>query len=66
MKLEMEIDFAKLGEELAKHDFVEVVRCGDCEYWKQIDPCFGECLRFTGEMVIDVNWFCADGDRREE
>ena len=48
-------------------DAVEVVRCGDCEYWKQIDPHFGECLRLPGEMmVIDENWFCADGERREE
>lgn len=35
MKLEMEIDFAKLGEELAKHDFVQVVRCKDCKYFHE-------------------------------
>lgn len=47
-------------------DVVEVVRCGDCEYWKQIDPYFGECLRLPGEMVIAENWFCADGERKED
>ena len=31
-KLEMEIDFEALGEELAKHDFIEVVRCKDCKH----------------------------------
>ena len=41
-KLEMEIDFKSLREELAKYDFVEVVRCGDCEWYRigrQTDYC---------------------------
>lgn len=61
-KVELEIDFEALGEELAKHDFVEVVRCKDCKfrhdnsigYWK---PC--------REVIVDDDWFCADGERGE-
>ena len=43
-------------------DVVEVVRCRDCEYWKPIDEHFGNCHN----GCHDENWFCCDGDRREE
>lgn len=43
----------------------EVVRCKDCEYWKPIDQFFGECLHFPNGLINDINWFCADGERRE-
>lgn len=62
MKLEMEIDFKKLGRELAKHDFVEVVHCRDCEYWREIDGIFGECHN----GCHDAEFYCKDGERREE
>lgn len=61
MKLEIEIDFKKLGEELAKHDFVEVVRCRDCEHWKPMGKHFGECHN----GCHDVEFYCRDGERRE-
>lgn len=35
-KLEIEIDFEALGEALAEHDFVEVIRCKDCKYFKTV------------------------------
>lgn len=51
-KLELEIDFKALGEELAKHGFVEVVRCKDCRRW---------CICHHSD-----EWFCGDGERRDD
>jgi hypothetical protein len=45
---------------------VEVVYCKDCEYFKEIDPCFGECLHLPNGLVNDLFWYCADGERKEE
>ena len=45
-------------------DAVEVVRCKDCKYWER-DVIFqdGWC---RGTRRGDPNWFCADGERRED
>ena len=61
-KLELEIDFKKLGEELAKHNFVEVVHCRDCKFYTVEERwCrrLGLCGAFGGEG------FCSHGERRE-
>lgn len=47
-------------------DVVKVVYCKDCEYFKQIDACFGECVHLPGELVNSLIWYCADGERKEE
>ena len=44
---------------------VAVVRCKDCEYFRPIDQFFGYCLHYVNELVIDINWFCADGERKD-
>ena len=54
-----------ISGEVRKVDMVEVVRCKDCEYFKEIDPCFGECTHLPNGLVNDLFWYCADGERRE-
>ena len=57
-------------------DAVEVVRCKDCEYWKEgiewEDEC--ECDRFeikdtdgvtVHALLTPWDWYCADGERRD-
>lgn len=41
----------------------DLVRCGECKYWMDIDN-----GRQKHEMCAQLmpNWFCADGKRREE
>ena len=57
-------------ELLSDHDWVRVVRCRDCESWwpdTNEENCssglcrnqFGVC----GGQTMDMNWFCADGER---
>ncbi len=46
-------------------DAVEVVRCENCVHWK--DEGFdsaGKCELWN--IVFEYDWFCADGERREE
>lgn len=49
---------------------VEVVYCKDCEYFKEIDQFFGECMHLPNSspdgLVNDLFWYCADGERKEE
>lgn len=67
-KLEMEIDFKALGEVLAEHDFVEVIRCKDCKH------CIThEKILFCGYMGNIGDWrfrtetdFCSRGERKDE
>lgn len=42
-------------------DVVEVVRCRDCTWFDSPTV----CLRH-GRYVENSNWFCADGERRED
>ena len=62
-KVELEIDFEALGEELAKHDFVEVVRCKDCKYNNRC--MLQSFVRDNAVEPITDDWFCADGVRKE-
>lgn len=59
-------------------DAVEVVRCGECKYWDQLEPDhpYGYCMAAKHGCVTQ-NWdigiyrkqrydfFCADGEREE-
>ena len=45
-------------------DAVEVVRCKDCEYWKEFDG-FKNCRNING---LDAAWadsFCSYGERKQ-
>lgn len=39
----------------------EIVRCGECKYFDK-----DECCSKNGIMIWDLDWFCADGERRED
>lgn len=48
-------------------NMVEVVRCKDCKYWDRREyGSYGTCesknINVCG--VMDADWFCADGERR--
>lgn len=51
-------------------DAVPVVRCKDCKYWHQSlipgQEKFGDCGQANGITVKWADWFCADGERKEE
>lgn len=57
--------FSEVKLTLDKMQTVDIVQCKDCEYFRPIDQFFGECLHLPNELVIDINWYCADGERRE-
>ena len=50
----------------------EVVRCGECKYWSEVDTSdglrYGQCDRpgsaIRGNCFIRETWFCADGVRK--
>lgn len=50
-------------------DAVRVVRCGQCKYFKKpLSPdMWGWCKKVSMDNKATVeDWFCADGERREE
>ena len=52
---------------MSKITYVEIVRCKDCEYYKDgfcYNPNTFDDGKTRGNTVPD--WFCADGKRREE
>ena len=68
-KVELEIDFKALGEELAKYDFVEVTRCRDCKYYQAytesgVTKGYGFCVVHGMNPSVE-EFYCADGERRE-
>lgn len=46
-------------------DIIPVVRCKDCRWREQEQPGMVYCPNVMGNWVED-DWFCADGERREE
>ena len=45
---------------------IEVVRCKDCRHYESDDLCGNAgCCKSTGLIVVH-DWYCADGERREE
>lgn len=46
-------------------DAVPVVRCKDCKYRAENGRCYTENGIIWGAFVGE-DWFCADGERREE
>ena len=50
---------------IVKEDAVPVVRCKDCYYYMDYENrCFNE--KITADNIIEPNWFCADGERKEK
>lgn len=52
-----------------KVDMVEVVRCKDCKHYDKDPYCkgFGDCTGACDNLVkVHDDWFCADGERKEE
>lgn len=51
-------------------DVVEVVRCGECKWWKSNFTWNGKevkvCVKEPYEPVRTDDFFCADGERRED
>lgn len=46
-------------------DVVEVVRCKDCIYYREIESCGGEmCTNWVDWLPTSPNDFCSQGDRR--
>ena len=48
-------------------DVVEVVRCKDCKHLEPEYSRFAErfCYK-VDDFISNFNWFCADGERKEE
>lgn len=44
------------------NDFIEVVRCKDCEHW---DTAAGECYGLDGVHYSKADDFCSHGERKE-
>ena len=59
-----------LVEEQPTADVVEVVRCNECKWWKSNFTWNGKevkvCVKEPYEPVRKENYFCADGERRED
>ena len=50
-------------------DRVDVVRCGDCRWGKpygKLIGCENENCGHSPASLVDADWFCADGERRDE
>ena len=45
-------------------DVVEVVRCKDCKHGRLFDTNCVDCE--YRELATDVDWYCADGERRSK
>ena len=62
---------ADLGCDGAYFDYQELVRCGECKYWSEVDTSdglrYGQCdyphSAIRGNCFIRESWFCADGER---
>jgi hypothetical protein len=58
--IQMLVNIAGMVEEcLKKGILVRVVRCKDCKHRRL-------CEKLIGRKVTDDNWYCADGERKEE
>lgn len=44
-------------------DAVPVVRCRDCRWWQNV-----QCSAMISDLPLstDPDWFCADGERRDD
>lgn len=55
-----------LGCDGAYFSYTQIVRCRDCKHYESDDLCGNTgCCKSTGLIVVH-DWFCCDGERREE
>lgn len=55
-------------------DAVEVVHCKDCKWWDKVDnidgvnygTCERKCTAIRQDAFPNENWFCADGERKND
>ena len=47
-------------------DAVRVVRCGECKFYNRCTDHQGICMNRYMDGFIVPDWYCADGERREE
>jgi hypothetical protein len=44
---------------------IDLVRCKECKHHEYEEPGMVYCPKIVGSWVSE-NWYCADGERREE
>lgn len=61
-------EVAKAVEVAPTIDAVPVVRCKDCKWWGDIDPRnrYTDCYCHVVECSTEPDWFCADGERKDD
>ena len=50
-------------------DAVQVVRCYECKHLYVDYGCSigcGLCIKDSRKPIVDVDWYCADGERKEQ
>lgn len=52
------------GGTVRQYDIIEIVECKDCKYWHE-GISYDTCDKHIGHG-FPSNYFCADGERREE
>lgn len=55
--------FVTLLSDAPTIDAVQVIHCKNCKYWLRETPSHCRCWLYD---VNNPNWFCADGERREQ
>ena len=55
--------FVTLLSDAPTVDAVEVVRCKDCKHIRHCGP--GKAMCQNGK-IHELDWYCADGERREQ
>ena len=70
MKIEYADELAKFITKIPGADVVPVVRCKDCKYWdmdwEPVNAPKGDHFCSQIGLCAEGEWFCADGERREE
>ncbi len=68
--IEVKMDMDKIIAQLKKDDFVPVVRCKDCRWWKTNYYWNGQeckvCVKEAYTPIRTQDDFCSHGERRED
>ena len=64
----IELREEEADELMNEHWVGELVRCKDCKWWHESETNngFGDCGQANGITLKSSDWFCADGERKEE
>lgn len=72
MEREWIISKPDLGCDGAYYSYTELVRCNDCKHrfnGEHHDNCCDvlmEKVKWTFEVTVEPDWFCADGERKTD